>query len=200
MFVEQLSTAITTSTPNQLHHLSKEVWRAWAAGSLSDTDAQRAAEQIAERKRGIAGYPEGRNNAPTAFRVARVSFPKRKNQRSPDRRRSIERRRHLAASGGTTAHPGRPLHRLRAGRAADRGRRGSYAGILLDPHRRHCGTIRHQPEHGAACPAGSSALSPLGNSGPNFSCISADFCSAYQSNFGVTRSTQQVHDAHHFAK
>ena len=99
MFAEQLCTAITSSTPNQLHHLSKEVWRAWASGSLSDTDAQQAAERIAERKRGIAGYPGGRNNAPTAFSGARPTFPKRKNQRSPDRRQSIERRRRLAASG-----------------------------------------------------------------------------------------------------
>lgn len=100
MFAEQLSTAIASSTPNQLHHLSKQVWQAWAAGHLTDAQAQNAAEEIQARKGGMPGYLGSSNNAPTAFPVARVTFPKRRIQQSPDRRRSIERKRRLAASGG----------------------------------------------------------------------------------------------------
>jgi hypothetical protein len=85
MFTDQLTRAIAVARTPQLDHLSAELWKAYAAGALSDDDAQAAAEAIRERK--LASAPK----AP--------SPPKARRQRSPDRQASIARRRHLAASG-----------------------------------------------------------------------------------------------------
>jgi hypothetical protein len=85
MFVEHLTRAIAAARTPQLDHLSEELWKAYAAGVLSDDDAQAAAEAIHERK--LASAPK----APPP--------PKARRQRSPDRQASIARRRHLAASG-----------------------------------------------------------------------------------------------------
>jgi hypothetical protein len=85
MFTDQLTRAIAAARTPQLDHLSAELWKAYAAGALSDDDAQAAAEAIRERK--LASAPK----APPP--------PKARRQRSPDRQASIARRRHLAASG-----------------------------------------------------------------------------------------------------
>jgi hypothetical protein len=85
MFTDQLTRAIAAARTPQLDHLSAELWKAYAAGALSDDDAQAAAEAIRERK--LVSTPK----AP--------SPPKARRQRSPDRQASIARRRHLAASG-----------------------------------------------------------------------------------------------------
>jgi hypothetical protein len=85
MFTDQLTRAIAAARTPQLDHLSRELWKAYAAGALSDDDAQAAAEAIRARK--LA-------SAPTA-----LPPPKARRQRSPDRQASIARRRHLAASG-----------------------------------------------------------------------------------------------------
>jgi hypothetical protein len=65
--------------------LSREVWRAWSAGTINDAEAQAAAERIHARR--LGGL------------LARSAFPKHRLQRSPDRWASIQRRRRLAASG-----------------------------------------------------------------------------------------------------
>ena len=44
MFTDQLTRAIATARAPQLDHLSAELWKAYAAGALSDDDAQAAAE------------------------------------------------------------------------------------------------------------------------------------------------------------
>ena len=85
MFTDQLTRAIAAARTPQLDHLSAELWKAYAAGALSDDDAQAAAEAIRERK--LASAPK----APPP--------PKARRQCSPDRQASIARRRHLAASG-----------------------------------------------------------------------------------------------------
>jgi hypothetical protein len=85
MFVEHLTRAIAAARTPQLDHLSEELWKAYAAGVLSDDDAQAAAEAIHERK--LASTRKA--SAPT----------KARRQRSPDKQASIERRRRLAASG-----------------------------------------------------------------------------------------------------
>jgi hypothetical protein len=85
MFTDQLTRAIAAARTPQLDHLSAELWKAYAAGALSDEDAQAAAEAIRERK--LASAPK----APPP--------PKARRQRSPDRQASVARRRHLAASG-----------------------------------------------------------------------------------------------------
>jgi hypothetical protein len=90
-FTATLVAAIEAARYPQLHELSRQVWVAWSAGTLTDTEAQEAAERIQER-RVLAPVP-------IAPPQQRSVFPKLRRQRSPDRQRSIERRRRLAASG-----------------------------------------------------------------------------------------------------
>jgi hypothetical protein len=85
MFTDQLTRAIAAARTPQLDHLSAELWKAYAAGALSDDDAQAAAEAIREHK--------------LASTAKAPPPPKARRQRSPDRQASIARRRHLAASG-----------------------------------------------------------------------------------------------------
>lgn len=68
----------------------QSVWRAWAAGDITDEAAQAAAERHAAP-----------GAAPSPSRTFRPisAYPVRRPQRSPDRQASIERRRRLAASG-----------------------------------------------------------------------------------------------------
>ena len=67
----------------------RQLWLAWANDEVSDDDAQAAAE--AAQLGGIS--PK------VTFKPALAAFSVRRPQRSPDRQRSIERRRMLAASG-----------------------------------------------------------------------------------------------------
>jgi hypothetical protein len=50
MFAEHLTRAIAAALTDQLCHLSTEVWKAYAAGALSDDAAQSAAEAIQARR------------------------------------------------------------------------------------------------------------------------------------------------------
>ena len=95
MFAEQLNTAIAAASLNQLDHLSRTIWQGHAAGAVDDDQAQLLAEQIhARRTVARATYK------PVGIPLGRPSiFPPKRIQRSPDRARSIERRRTLAASG-----------------------------------------------------------------------------------------------------
>ena len=95
MFAEQLATAIDTAGWNSLEQLSRVIWQGHAAGAINDSQAQTLAENIAAR-RNLARAA----HKPVGLAPGRVSiFPPRRVQRSPDRARSIERRRTLAASG-----------------------------------------------------------------------------------------------------
>jgi hypothetical protein len=76
----------------------RELWQAWGRGEISDDEAQAAAE-AAHKPRPSKVVPLGVRLIAGTFRNARVSFPVRRVQRSPDRQRSIERRRRLAMSG-----------------------------------------------------------------------------------------------------
>lgn len=95
MFAEQLNTAIGAASLNGLDSLSKTLWQGFAAGAIADAEAEHLAELIEARRRAARteykpiGIPAGRASM----------FPPRRVQRSPDRARSIERRRTLAASG-----------------------------------------------------------------------------------------------------
>jgi hypothetical protein len=60
MFTDQLTRAIAAARTPQLDHLSAELWKAYAAGALSDDDAQAAAEAIRERKLASAALREAR--------------------------------------------------------------------------------------------------------------------------------------------
>ena len=104
MFINALAGAIDAAHPKQFDYLSRQLWQAHAAGHIADQDAQTLAEKLHSR-RGDSGVAQGAlfriassvtpakgQNAPRAFLRAPES-------KSPDRRRSIERRRRLAASG-----------------------------------------------------------------------------------------------------
>lgn len=95
MFADQFATAITDASLNRLDQLARTIWQGNAAGAISDDQAQRLAETL-EARRTVARA----ERKPVGLAHGRVSiFPPRRLQRSPDRARSIERRRTLAASG-----------------------------------------------------------------------------------------------------
>jgi hypothetical protein len=86
-FTCEITAAIETAPFTKFAPLSQTVWQAWAAGHIDDGQAQAFADRIAERRK--AFVPE----RITAFRKAAAAKPV---QRSPDKQRSIERRRRLA--------------------------------------------------------------------------------------------------------
>ena len=95
---DQFQTAIAGAHPRNLDHVAKQLWTAHGAGLLPDDDAQALAAAI-EARRHPSG-PRRPQDALQALQVARASFfPPRRPQRSPDRAKSIARRRRLAASG-----------------------------------------------------------------------------------------------------
>lgn len=97
MFAQRLDDAIATAPLSGLESLSCAIWKAYAAGSIADADAQCLAERIHARR------SQARTEAHTARPVAQPGrpsiFPPKRLQRSPDRAKSMERRRTLAASG-----------------------------------------------------------------------------------------------------
>lgn len=95
MFADRIAVEISAATLPGLDQLSHAVWKAYAAGALDDAEAQRLAETIAARR-----SPARAAQKPIGLAPGRPSiFPPKRLQRSPDRARSIERRRTLAASG-----------------------------------------------------------------------------------------------------
>jgi hypothetical protein len=50
MFTDEVTRAIAAARTPALDHLSREVWKAYASGALSDDDAQAAAEAIEARR------------------------------------------------------------------------------------------------------------------------------------------------------
>jgi hypothetical protein len=95
MFAEQLQDAISKASRNDLDHFARTLWQSVVAGAIDDTQAQLLAELI-EARRG----PARAAHKPVGIPLGRASiFPPKRVQRSPDRARSIERRRTLAASG-----------------------------------------------------------------------------------------------------
>lgn len=77
--------------------LSRTLWRAHAAGLIDDTAAQAAAEAIQARRRALAGSP------PRTPGKCIGGLPRRSEPRSPDRVKSIARRRRVAMSGAVPA-------------------------------------------------------------------------------------------------
>jgi hypothetical protein len=84
----QFAGAIACAQFHQLTDLSRDLWKAHAAGHLDDEQAQELAEAIEAKK------PKSAMVDVTSFKPARP--PKPKPQRSPDKQASIERRRRLA--------------------------------------------------------------------------------------------------------
>jgi hypothetical protein len=100
LLAQQLAGAIAAAPMSNLDDLSRDVWRALAAGMLTDDDAQHLAEVIHARRALTRARMEGANQVRTD-RPARTwsYFPPARAQIPPDRARSRERRRRLAASG-----------------------------------------------------------------------------------------------------
>lgn len=97
MFYDAMATAIESATRNQLDDLSNQVWLAYGAGALADDQAQHL-QEIIQARRG-----PGRTLAPIAVVTAapppRYWIKRSPEQRSPDRRASLLRRRQHAATG-----------------------------------------------------------------------------------------------------
>jgi hypothetical protein len=96
MFANQFAGAIACAQFSDLNALAQQLWKAHAAGNLSDDEAQAFAEFIQAKKGGYQHIGGGAGNGCTGFSVARAALPKHKIQRSPDKQASIERRRRLA--------------------------------------------------------------------------------------------------------
>lgn len=95
---DQFLTAIAGARGRNLDAIAQQMWVAHGNGLLPDDDAQALAEAIEQRRR--PGGPGTPQNALQALQGRRQSiFPPRRPQRSPDRAKSIARRRQLAASG-----------------------------------------------------------------------------------------------------
>ena len=94
MFYDQLATAIENAGRNQLDDLSSQVWRAYAAGSLADDRAQQLYELIQCKRRPLPVAGNLKLDIPPRYFIQRSP-----EQRSPNRRASIRRRRQHAATG-----------------------------------------------------------------------------------------------------
>lgn len=89
-----------------LDDAARDIWRAHGAGLLDDDGAQRCAEAVQRRRDAVRTKAaksglrsgEGQGRAWSYFPVKRTA------QRSPDRQRSMTRRRRLAASGPMPPH------------------------------------------------------------------------------------------------
>src|SRR6476659_10049536 len=91
-----LATAIEGAGRNQLDDYSRQVWKAHGAGIVADDQAQRLQELIQRRR----GSPIAHGLLPATSTIAPRYFIQRSHeQRSPDRRASIHRRREHAATG-----------------------------------------------------------------------------------------------------
>src|SRR6478735_11179744 len=97
MFYDQFATAIEGAARNQLDDFARQVWRAHGAGIVADDQAQQLAETI-QRRRGAGPVARGLVTATPAL-APRYLIQRSPEQRSPDRRASIGRRREHAATG-----------------------------------------------------------------------------------------------------
>jgi hypothetical protein len=96
MLAEQFAAAVAAA--NNFHvieEISRQLWAAHAAGALSDAAAQAAAEAMEARKATLRG--------PRPSLASKHAYAAPKPCRSPDRARSIARRRAVAASGAIPA-------------------------------------------------------------------------------------------------
>jgi hypothetical protein len=101
MFVDTIEAAIGGSRSlARLNELAQDVWKAWGAGMLADTDAGRLSEAIEAQRRLRRPLDTVAIRAPGVPRLNGSIFgPKRRPRVSPDRQASMARRRRLAASG-----------------------------------------------------------------------------------------------------
>jgi hypothetical protein len=102
MFIDTVAGAISgVRSHARLNELMQDIWKAYGIGMLDDAEAQRLAEQLEARRAEVRLLDQTSIRAPSVPRAIGVScFPvKKRHSYSPDRARSINRRRLLAASG-----------------------------------------------------------------------------------------------------
>jgi hypothetical protein len=88
LLADHLALEIDRAPAKHLDYVARQIWQAHACGAIDDDTAQGLAEALRERQRGpMPGIGGPSNNAP------------RRPPRSPDRQRSLERRRRLSAAG-----------------------------------------------------------------------------------------------------
>jgi hypothetical protein len=110
MFINALAGAIDAAHPKQFDYLSRQLWQAHAAGHIPDHEAQALAERLHGRRGDYSGVAQGAlfrlpsDVAPAKGQRAPRTFLRTPEPKSPDRRRSTERRRRLAASGPMPPH------------------------------------------------------------------------------------------------
>jgi len=97
MFYDQLATAIENAGRNQLDDLSSQVWRAYAAGTVDDRAHE--LQEMIQRRRGPRPGARSLVAASTPALTRRYTIQRSPEQRSPDRRASLLRRRQHAATG-----------------------------------------------------------------------------------------------------
>lgn len=97
MFLEQFAAAIERSPVREFDRLSNLIWQGLAAGAIDAGAAQALADAL-QRRREAARSGQSEKALQGALR-APLAIPRPKPQRSPDKARSIARRRSLAASG-----------------------------------------------------------------------------------------------------
>src|SRR5258708_93592 len=90
-----LATAIEGAARPQLDDFARQVWKAHGAGIVADGQAQQLAEMIQRRR----GQPVARGLSFALVTTARYFIQRSPEQRSPDRRASLMRRREHAATG-----------------------------------------------------------------------------------------------------
>lgn len=98
MLHEQFAAVIDAAPLSNLDNLARDLWKAHGAGAVGDNNAQALAERIQSRR--VAARERKVETATAPLKRAWSYFPpKRRVQQSPDRAKSWERRRRLAASG-----------------------------------------------------------------------------------------------------
>jgi hypothetical protein len=97
-FGEHLATAINHASLAGCDQLARDLWKGFGAGVIPDDQAEALSAALESRRRGLRGEP-ATSHARKLERPSSTIFPPRRLQVSPDRRKSIERRRRLAASG-----------------------------------------------------------------------------------------------------
>ncbi len=96
-FGEHLATAINHASLAGCDQLARDLWKGFGAGVIPDDQAEALSGALEGRRRVLRG--EAGSYARKLERPSASIFPPRRVQVSPDRRKSIERRRRLAASG-----------------------------------------------------------------------------------------------------
>jgi hypothetical protein len=96
-----LATAIDGAARSQLDDYSRQVWRAHGAGIVADDQAQQLQELIQQRRQPVARFT---TMVVKAESVPRYFIQRSPEQRSPDRRASIGRRREHTATGPLPPH------------------------------------------------------------------------------------------------